>query len=53
MEYVLKKTDEQVGIIANFADCLEARGVAVSVVHQFRDSAVNELRIQIFLSVLV
>jgi len=52
MEFALQETDEQVGIIAKFADCLEARGVAVSVIHQLRDSAVNRLRIQICLSVL-
>lgn len=38
MEYALQETDEQVGIIARFADCLEARCFAVSVVHQLRDS---------------
>jgi len=44
MEYALQETDEQVGIIARFADCLEARSVAVTAVHRLRDSAYQQIK---------
>lgn len=43
-QYVLQEIDEQVGLIARFADCLEARSVAVTAVHQLRDSADRQIK---------
>ena len=43
-EHALQEIDEQVGLIARFADCLEARSVAVTTVHQLRDSADQQIK---------
>ena len=48
MEYALQEIDEQVGLIARFADCLKARSVAVTAGHELRDSKDSNLCIFFF-----
>ena len=46
-EYAFHEIDKNVRLIARFADCLEARSVAVTVVHQPETLLINRLRILI------